>query len=206
MDSTQALAQLKAAGFTLKAVSKLNPQMVEGYLALGSVRAASKVIGVVGVVAMQRPARFAGNVPSQSLPVEKVTAAHARGLTGKGIKVGILSVSFANVTSPVSYQDDINSGALPPNVTILEDLAGGGDDEGRAMTQLVYDIAPDAALGFATAFAGQVSFSNNMLALRDSFGADVLADDVYYYAEPIYSDGLLAQTVDAVIIKSSSRA
>src|SRR4051794_5793035 len=171
------LASLKQAGFVLQAVSQIDPSLIEGYLPLTAARTAGSVRGVRRVLAVQRPRAFAGVVTSQAVAAQKVVAAQARGFDGTGTRVGLLSDSFdfyGLVGAHPNASDDEASGDLPPSVAVLDDLslaegmAVGAADEGRAMSQLVHDIAPAASLGFATAFKGQVSFSNNILNLRSS--------------------------------------
>lgn len=118
------------------------------------------------------------------------------GLTGSGITYGILSDSFA-CSNPTGPAEAAASGDLPPNIVILEDIAGGCIDEGRAMAELMYDIAPDSNFIFHTAFTGQAGFAEgiNELALA---GADVIVDDVIYFLEPMFQDGIIAQAADEV--------
>src|SRR5262249_48758162 len=84
-------------------------------------------------------------------------------------------------------------------VTVLQDEPGcsSGTDEGRAMLQIVHDVAPGAGLSFATAFAGMASFAANIRALAGA-GARVIVDDVIYFGEPLFQDGVIAQAVDSV--------
>ncbi len=83
-------------------------------------------------------------------------------------------------------------------MTVLDDLSGGGSDEGRAMLQLIHDVAPGADLSFHTAFTGQANFAQGILDLRVD-GADVIVDDVIYFAEPFFQDGIIAQAVDQAV-------
>jgi len=197
--------ELAPLGFQLSSQSVLRPSWIEGFVPIWALKSLAAVPGIAHARAVARPAKFAGSVQSQAVAVEKADLAQARGFDGTGIKVGVLSNSYDSFGAHGLHpdaKDDIASGDLPAGgVTVLQDdlTDPNGDDEGRAMLQLVHDIAPASGLAFATANFGQATFSNNILALRSQFGADVIVDDVFYFAEPFYSDGLLSQTVDAVV-------
>ena len=126
------------------------------------------------------------------------------GVNGAGVKVGVLSDSYNNLGGAAV---GVTNGELPgpgnPNgfttpVSVLADLASGGSDEGRAMIEIVHDVAPGATKAFATAFVGgQAGFANNIIALKDAT-CQVIVDDVFYFAEPFFQNGFIAQAVNTV--------
>lgn len=191
-DGAALQAQLEAIGATTTARDGLNMSMMIPVSKLGS-------LGKLSALAYVRPvyARLhTGSVASQAdtaIRSSNLRSTYA-GVTGAGIKVGVLSDSFD--TGPGSYSADVTSGDLPSGVTVLAEYAG-GTDEGRAMAQLIYDEAPGITLAYATAFTGDTAFAANIKALRDA-GCKVIVDDVGYFNEPYFQDGPIAQAVDNV--------
>jgi len=108
---------------------------------------------------------------------------------GSGVKIGVLS-------DGIQYLDNSQYNGDLGNVTILPGQSGSGR-EGTAMLELIKDLAPDAELYFATAFNGPASFAENILNLRSN-GCDIIVDDVIYFAEPPFQDGIIAQAVNSV--------
>ncbi|WPP49569.1 S8 family serine peptidase [Catalinimonas niigatensis] len=129
-------------------------------------------------------------------------------ITGEGNKIGVLSDSYNTLDGA---EAGVQSGDLPgknnPNgyfhpVQVLEDLQPEeGIDEGRAMMEIIHDVAPGAELAFHTAFLGQPSFAEGIIELAEE-GSDIIVDDVLYFAEPFFQDGIIAQAVDEVADKN----
>jgi hypothetical protein len=150
-----------------------------------------------------QPITNVGLVTSQGDVAQRSSNARSiyPGVDGTGITVGVLSDSYNNLGGASA---DVASGDLPSGVIVLQDLASGGTDEGRAMLQIVSDVAPGAKLAFNTAFVGgQAGFANGIKNLakpvaNGGAGASVIVDDVFYFAEPYFQDGIVTQAVDQV--------
>ncbi|KZB79579.1 S8 family serine peptidase [Amycolatopsis regifaucium] len=119
------------------------------------------------------------------------TARRQFGVTGVGTKICALS-------------DGINSlavsqarGELPAGIDVIPGQEGDGD-EGTAMLEIIHDVAPNASLGFASAFNSDASFADNIRKLRFDAGCDVIVDDVLYFKESPFQDWIIAQAVNDV--------
>jgi hypothetical protein len=137
-----------------------------------------------------------------------------------GVPTGGLN-GYANNGFNTTAAQDTASGDLPATVAIVDvttDSPGAGEancmaygapvqlpfgDEGRAMMQIIHDVAPGASLAFHTAENGEADFAAGIEALaapvaNGGGGAKVIVDDVGYFDEPFFQDGLVAQAVNAV--------
>jgi subtilisin family serine protease len=163
----------------------------------------------VAVIRPEYGATTAGGLTVSQADVS-INADDARaefGVDGSGITVGVISdtfnttrggtVSGSGCAATVTGMTDQTSGDLPPSVGLL-DNGGSGTDEGAAMAELIADLAPGADLMFHTAYGGEAGFAAAIDELV-ACGADVIVDDVIYYAEPMYQDGLVAQAAQAAV-------
>jgi hypothetical protein len=116
------------------------------------------------------------------------------GVTGAGVKVGVLSDSVTTSTNDF-LTDAQATGDLGP-VTVLQDIAD-GTGEGAAMLEIVHDLAPGAQLYFATSDESEAGFAENILNLRNA-GCDIILDDTGYFDESPFEDGIIAQAVNTV--------
>jgi hypothetical protein len=124
-----------------------------------------------------------------------------QGISGAGVNVGILSDSAL----PAQVAALKASGDLPPTAFVLPGQAGpsNGTNEGTAMMEIVYDMAPGSNQIFATAFTSEASFADNIIALQQA-GCKVVADDVTYSDEGAFQDTIVAQAVNQVVAAGSS--
>ena len=134
-----------------------------------------------------------GSVVSEGDKTHAADVARARHrVTGVGVKICALSDGVD------SLEVSQAAGELP-DVDVLPGQGGGpGEDEGTAMLELIHDLAPNAELGFATAFISDASFAENIRKLRFDADCDVIVDDVLYFNESPFQDGPIAQSVNAV--------
>jgi Subtilase family len=173
------------------------------------------------------PACEGGSVISQGVEQLNVPAARQDfGTLGAGVTVGVLSNSFDSATESVrggpiasnaeadELSDDLpgpgntcSGQEAPVNVIAEAPEPASGEaaltDEGRAMLQVVHDVAPEAELAFATAFTGELGFARNIERLAEPVedggaGAKVIVDDVAYPSEPFFQEGPIANAIRRV--------
>ncbi|HEX5182776.1 MAG TPA: Ig-like domain-containing protein, partial [Allosphingosinicella sp.] len=169
--------------------------------ALDSVSHASLLAFARPVYAVTEAGPGAGSVVSQDVQAMHADTVQAGGLTGAGITIGILSDSFNTSASADKYANDVTSGDLPAGINILEDHPN-GTDEGRGMAQIAYDVAPGANFDFYTADTSMADFAHGIVTLSER-GDKVIADDVRYFSEPMFQDGILAQAEDTAYSNGS---
>jgi uncharacterized repeat protein (TIGR01451 family) len=144
-----------------------------------------------------------GSIDTQGDLTHRAADARATfSVNGAGLKIGVLSDS-ANATGALTAAQ--TSGDMPPTCpvvtgpcfTMIQDF-GGGSDEGTAMMEIIYDLAPGANLFFATADVSEAGFAQNIVNLQSVSHCDIIVDDVFYFDEPVFQDGVIAQAVNTV--------
>jgi hypothetical protein len=223
-DPAQLKAALQALGLQRAGVYSND---VGGWLPVSQLDAAAALTELHAVRAAMSRTR-SGAVTSQGDFVQHSdTVRSANALNGAGVTVGVISDSYdcyAQYAAPGSgvpvsgysgyayngftatAATDISTGDLPSAVNVIAEapcfnfgkpILPPLGDEGRAMMQIVHDVAPGASLAFYTADNSEADFASGIGKLAAA-GAKIIADDVGYFDEPFFQDGIVAQAIDSV--------
>jgi len=177
-------------------------ELVAGLLPVAAIDRAVALTNLRSISAAIPPITNAGSISSQGdIALRAVDGRSTYSVDGTGVTVGVLSDAYDTLGGAAA---DVVSGDLPAGgVQVL-----GGEhaycgvyvfciDEGRAMLQIVYDMAPGADLLFHSGLATKPEYVSGIMALAAA-GADVIVDDLLYLNEPMFQDGVVAQAVDSV--------
>lgn len=204
-DADRLLSQLQALGLH---EGRAFGRMVSGRLPLAQITAASS-LGELHHIYLHQSNSRTGAVTSQGVQSMQVVAGRANfGVDGSGITVGVISDSYdcyAQSDAPDfiarSAATDKASGDLPSGAYALEELSecDFGIDEGRALMQVIHDIAPGAELVFLSGANGIASTASGIVRLVDEVGVDLIVDDTASPGETYFQDGPIAQAIDYAV-------
>ena len=197
------LKELKTIGLK---DAKVYGKKINGLIPVESIQSLEKMENLVYAFPVYKPVLNSGPaLTNGDTALRSYVSREARGLDGTGIKIGVLSDSYNSLLgAEAGVANDELPGTANPNgytseVEVLEDIED-GSDEGRAMCEIIHDIAPAAEMAFNTAYSGTAGFALGILNLADA-GCDIITDDVTYLNEPFFQDGIIAQAVDEVVKK-----
>ena len=186
---------------TVVVVAATDPRVFDPIVALDE---------VIGITPEPAAVVMAGDVTSQADRIILTRDVRTEyGVDGSGLRVGVLSDSI-NDTAAVGGTVTVGnltgsnpqtSGDLPAFIPVLDPGPGGGTDEGAAMMELIYDLAPGVELAFASGLSGYTQFAENIRNLYTNVisPVDILVDDVLYFAEPLYQDGPIAMAAEEAV-------
>jgi hypothetical protein len=180
-----------AGGMVIRSVPRFHS--VRASLPLASLESLAALTNVAFIKRAALARTFTGSVDSQGDVTHGANVARTNfGVNGAGVKVGVISDSCDYLTNAQA------TGDLPANVTVLAGQSGvPGSGEGTAMMEIVNDLAPGAQLYFATAYGSEAGFAQNILDLHSN-GCNIIVDDVGYFDESPFQDGVVAQAVNTV--------
>lgn len=193
---------LRPLGF-VEVGSDATYSILEGYLAPTQLTRAAGLTaqGVGGLSALPKPLTRAGQVQTQGDSVLRadrvrsfIPTGLASGYTGAGVKIGVISDSY-NALGGASA--DVSNRDLPNGIQVLRDRTG-GTDEGRAMLQIIHDVAPGAQLAFHTSGGSETELATAIRALAAA-GCTIIVDDIGFSNQAFFQDGPASVAVDEVM-------
>lgn len=141
-----------------------------------------------------------GSVITQGdIATKSVIARSTFGVDGSGVTVGVISDSYNCLGG--AAQDKSTQDLPPRGVVVIADAIDctGKTDEGRALMQIVHDIAPSAKLLFHSGDNGSATTANAILKMVSDYKADIIMDDFKAIAANFFQEDIVTQTVKKVV-------
>ncbi len=109
---------------------------------------------------------------------------------GAGVKIGVISDGVDSISEAKS------TGDLPSTIHVLDNSFGG--DEGTAMLEIIYDIAPEASLYFHEGGSDLLEFNHAYDDLIAA-GCKIIVDDLGWDNEPFFEDGIVGNHLKSLL-------
>ena len=187
----ETLQQLRDLGATLE-VTNSGLNVVQAWVPISSLDQIAALDAVQEITPPDYGVTKTGSINTEGDAIHRADLVRAfSGLTGAGVKVGVISDGVDSWTTSRSRGD------LPGNIEMNPENEGEGD-EGTALLEIVHDLAPNARLAFSGAGTSLLFVEATLWLANEAFGgegADVIVDDLGYYLQPYYEDGYVALAV-----------
>ena len=201
---SQLLSILPGLGMTDMVVNDDGTRIITGFFPIANLPQLNELDDLINLVYPSFPAVPVGGVTTtqgdKALRSDLVKLGYDIG--GAGVKIGVLSDSYSTLPN-----SDVSNGDLPgatnpfghtQAVHVLKEYPyGARTDEGRAMLQIVHDVAPEADLAFRTGFVTAYDFAKGIKEL-EAADCDIICDDLTYINEPFFIDGKISEAVNYV--------
>jgi subtilisin family serine protease len=187
------VADLARAGLKIERVNA-GQRLVRGWLRTKDLRRLT-ALGVVRTIVPVRSGRLRiGTVTSEGDAAALGPQARATGVDGTGVTVGVISDGIDHLATSIGSLD----APVGTGVPVGPDCGAGSGDEGTAILEIVHDLAPGATLRFSEGLTDKQAFVDSVSCLVAA-GAQVIVDDVGFYDEPFFEDGMVAEAVRTAV-------
>lgn len=204
-ETSELQASLKAHGIIVTAASG---NLVDITIPLGVIQASlvsgqpgrifMDISGLQHIMRLRLPQvgiQDVGSVETEGVAVIGADVWQAAGITGKGVKVGVLDIGFDKYKSLLG--SDLPANVLARSFTAGTEVDQTGTVHGSAVAEIIHDIAPDAEL----IFAAYSTLAEKQLAVDwlMSQGVDIISSSTGMTLGPRDDTGPAAQMVDKVV-------
>ncbi|MDD3007080.1 MAG: DUF5018 domain-containing protein [Candidatus Pacebacteria bacterium] len=166
-------------------------RLAAAYIEIDKLEALAALPEVASIKTVTPPRVRKGTVTTEGDIVHKtaeVRSAYAKQATG--VKIGLISDGMANEAAAEA------SGDIPGSVTLVSNYQDG--DEGTAMMEILYDMAPGALLYFHQGGNTMMDFNAAVDELIEN-GCKIIVDDMGWDEEAFFENGVIGDHIASIM-------